>query len=80
MAVSLPQHGTSAPQPRPVVDPSKIRRKGWIMSIAAALLAMLAGIAISSYLAQLEAEIGIKQAVIVAAKLSQRAPGSRRTC
>jgi pilus assembly protein CpaB len=68
MAVTMPQQGANPPQPRQVVDPGKTRRKGWILSIAAMLLAMFAGIAVSAYLQQLEAEIGVKQLVVVAAK------------
>jgi pilus assembly protein CpaB len=67
IAVPQPQQG-AAPQPRQVVDPRKTRRKGWIMSMAAVVLALIAGGAASVYLGQLEAEIGIKQAVVVAAQ------------
>ena len=69
MSVSTlpPQQGVSTPQ-KQVVDPGKTRRKGWIMSIAAGLLAATAGLAFFLYLGQLEAEIGVKQTVVVAAK------------
>jgi pilus assembly protein CpaB len=67
MSISIPQQGAT-PAPKQVVDPGKTRRKGWLMSIAAGLLATIAGLAAFLYLGQLEAEIGIKQTVVVAAK------------
>ena len=66
---TLPPQGQGAnPPQKQVIDPGKTRRKGWIMSIGAALLATAAGIAFFLYLGQLEAEIGVKQTVVVAAK------------
>jgi pilus assembly protein CpaB len=64
---SLPQPGRAAP-PKQVVDPGKVRRKGWLLSAAAGILATIAGLAFFLYLGQLEAEIGVKQPVVVAAK------------
>lgn len=54
--------------PRAVVDPGKTRRKGWLLSFAAVVLASLAGMAFFLYLNQLEREVGLKQSVVVAAK------------
>ena len=75
MSVSLPQQGvttspkqTTAP-PKQVVDPGKTRRKGWILSLIAGVLAILAGVAASMYLNQLAAEIGTTQQVVVAAEV-----------
>lgn len=65
MAVLSPPSGVSAPQ-KQVIDPGKVRRKGWILSIASVVLSIIAGTAFFIYLAQLEAEIGVKQTVVVA--------------
>lgn len=64
---SFPQQGKATPQ-KQVVDPGKVRRKGWMLSAAAGILATVAGLAFFMYLGQLEAEIGIKQSVVVAAE------------
>lgn len=68
MATTLPQTSAGVPAPRQVVDPGKLRRKGWILSIAAMLLATVAGGAVATYLGMLEAEIGMKQTVVVASE------------
>jgi pilus assembly protein CpaB len=67
MAVSIPQQG-AAPPKQQVVDPGKVRRKGWMLSLAATIIAVAAGLAFFVYLAQLEAEIGLTQSVVVAAQ------------
>jgi pilus assembly protein CpaB len=67
MAAAIPQKG-AANQPKQVVDPRAVRRKGWMLSIAAALLATLAGMAFFMYLNRLEMEIGLKQTIVVASK------------
>lgn len=69
MDVPYPQQGqrTAAP-PRQVIDPGKERRKGWLMTLVAAVIATLVGTLFFVYLNQLEAEIGLKQPVVVAAK------------
>jgi pilus assembly protein CpaB len=67
MAITIPQQGVAQP-PRQVVDPGKARRKGWLLSLVAGILALAAGMAVFLYLGQLEAEIGLKQMVVVAAK------------
>jgi pilus assembly protein CpaB len=67
--VPYPQQSQRAAAPlRQVVDPGKERRKGWMMTLVAAVIATLAGTMFFIYLNQLEAEIGLKQPVVVAAK------------
>jgi len=66
MDIPLPQRG-AAPS-RTVVDPGKVRRKGWLLTFMAAILATLAGLAFFLYLNALEREIGLRQSVVVAAK------------
>lgn len=69
MDVPYPQQSQQAAvPPRQVVDPGKERRKGWMMTLIAAVIATLAGTMFFIYLNQLEAEIGLKQSVVVAAK------------
>lgn len=69
MDVPYPQQSQRAAAPlRQVVDPGKERRKGWMMTLVAAVIATLAGTMFFIYLNQLEAEIGLKQPVVVAAK------------
>ncbi|MBC8162650.1 MAG: Flp pilus assembly protein CpaB [Roseiflexaceae bacterium] len=67
MAISVPQQGVNAP-PKQVIDPGKTRRRGWMLSAVAGVLALVAGLAFFTYLAALEAEIGVKQIVVVAAQ------------
>jgi Flp pilus assembly protein CpaB len=71
MQSSLPQQALpqSTPAPKPVIDPAKSRRKGWILSLAAFILASLAGTLAARHLGQLEAELGAKQQIVVAAKV-----------
>jgi Flp pilus assembly protein CpaB len=75
MSVSLPQKSAVPPakqtpaQPKQVVDPGKARRKGWILSLAAAILSMLAGTMATSYLNGIQAELGVMQPVVVAAQV-----------
>lgn len=69
MDVPYPQQSQrAAAPPRQVVDPGKERRKGWMMTLVAAVISTLAGTMFFIYLNQLEAEIGLKQPVVVAAK------------
>lgn len=71
MSISLPQPQGATQTPAPpkqVVDPGRTRRKGWLMSAVAGIIATVAGMAFFLYLGQLEAEVGLKQTVVVAAK------------
>jgi pilus assembly protein CpaB len=65
MDATLPQGGQTT-QPREVVDPGKTRRRGWLFLLIAGMLAIAAGLAFFFYLARLEAEIGLRQMVVVA--------------
>ncbi|HEU4323505.1 MAG TPA: Flp pilus assembly protein CpaB [Roseiflexaceae bacterium] len=67
MSITMPQPGAASP-PKQIVDPGKTRRRGWVLSLVAGVLATIAGSAFFMYLNQYEAEIGVKQPVVVAAK------------
>lgn len=77
MSISLPQQGqesltpskTSTAPPKQVVDPGKARRAGWMLSLAAGIVAILAGIMATMYVQGMEAELGITQPVVVAARV-----------
>lgn len=65
MDVPYPQQSQQAAvPPRQVVDPGKERRKGWMMTLIAAVIATLAGTMFFIYLNQLEAEIGLRSSPI----------------
>jgi pilus assembly protein CpaB len=51
-----------------VVDPGKVRRSGWLLTALALVLSAIVGLAAFFYLNALEAEIGVKQTVVVAAQ------------
>lgn len=55
--------------PKQMLNPAKARRKGWILGLFAFLLAGAAGTLATSYLNRIEAELGVKQQVVVAAKV-----------
>ncbi|NOK57325.1 MAG: hypothetical protein GFH27_549309n59 [Chloroflexi bacterium AL-W] len=65
MTTLAPQQGATTP-PRPVTDPAKVRRKGIILTVTAIVLAIAGGIAVTMYVGRLEAEVGIKETVVVA--------------
>lgn len=74
MSVSMPQ-GSAMPgeqpaaAPKQVVNPRKARRTGWILSLAAFIMALAAGTMATRYLNQMEAEIGTTQQIVVAARV-----------
>ncbi|MEM8534967.1 MAG: RcpC/CpaB family pilus assembly protein, partial [Chloroflexota bacterium] len=67
MTTLAPQPNTATP-PRPVTDPAKARRKGIILTIAAIILAIAGGIAVTLYVGRLEAEVGVREMVVVASE------------
>jgi len=54
---------------QPLESPGTIRRRGWVLSIFAIIIALGAGIAHFAYLHNLEGELGHRSHVVVAAEL-----------
>jgi Flp pilus assembly protein CpaB len=67
MQASLPKQATTT-APGQVIDPGKARRSGWILTSIASTIAIFVGLTTFIYLSQLEAEIGLKQTVVIAAE------------
>jgi pilus assembly protein CpaB len=53
---------------QPLESPGTIRRRGWLLSVAAIAIALIAGIGHFAYLNDLEREIGHRISVVVAAE------------
>ena len=66
MDATLPKGSPATP--RPTVDPGKARRQGLILMLGAGFLALVAGLIAFVYLSRVEAQIGLRQAVVVAAQ------------